>query len=282
MYKDSNIAQTMMDEDYAQEAIRHIESLEETKAIDEYARYLISNAYIKDNGFKLSPPEWSTDIYVDDARMQSYRDKVKPFENYLDNCLEIVLYLVENTNCDAKLVVDYLEHALQWEIGFENIDNHTNLLDEKTPNQYAVKIDRVIKKICEKDESYEELLSEIYEWVGIVTFTKIKYFVIKIENEKNDLIKGIWNFQQQISHLESESKNIMGIHVVLGNEIRPYRKIEIDLRLMENKSYGEKEFASNLIKYLNKVDIDSLWTDDIVIFGYLDMHHFTIELDKLE
>ena len=276
----TKVVQTMMDEAYAQEAIEEIKSLKGSKSIDEYVRHLISDTYIKENGFELSTSEWSTDIQVDDARMQRYREKVKPLENYLDNCLEIALYLTEHTDCDAKLVVDYLSHAQQWYVDFEKIDNHANLLDEENPNQYAVKIDRVIKKICVFDSEYEELLNETYEEVGIVSFTKVFSYVIQVEGEESERIKHFYDLSGHLTCLEEEGKVVTCIHVGLKNEVAPYRYIDFDLKEMEDKNYGGEKFEESLIHYLN--NIDTSWADDIVVGdGDMMMHHYTIEIDRL-
>lgn len=281
MKSSTKVAHTMVDEAYAQEAIEEIKSLQDSKSIDEYARHLISDTYINENGFELSTSGWSEEIQVDDARMQRYREKVKPLENYLDNCLEIVLYLIEHTDCDAKLVVDYLAHALQWYVDFEKIDNHANLLDEENPNQYAVKIDRAIKKICAFDSEYEELLNEIYEEVGIVSFTKVIAYVIKIAGEEDNLIKHVYDVYGQLCYLRDEGKVCIGLHVILVNDEAPYREIEIDLKEMKDKNFEEGEFEENLLKYLN--NIDTSCADDIVVGdGDTMMHHYAIELDRLD
>jgi len=277
----TKVVQTMMDEAYAQEVIKEIKSLKDSKSIDKYARHLISDTYINENGFELSTSGWSEEIQVDDARMQRYLDKVRPLENYLDNCLEIVLYLAEHTDCDAKLVVDYLAHVLQWYVDFEKIDNHANLLDEENPNQYVVKIDRVIKKICTFDSDYEEQLSEIYEEVGIVSFTKVIAYVIKITGEEDHLIKHVYDVYGQLCYLRDEGKVCIGLHVILVNDEAPYREIEIDIKEMEDKNFEEDEFEENLVKYLN--NIDTSCADDIVVGdGDMMMHHYTIELDRLD
>jgi hypothetical protein len=279
MKSSTKVAHTMMDEAYAQEAIKDIKSLKDSKSIDEYARYLISDTYIKENGFELSTSGWLEEIGVDDARMQCYLDKVRPLENYLDNCLEIVMYLAEHTDCDAKLVVDYLAHAQQWYVDFEKIDNHANLLDEENPNQYAIKIDRVIKKICVFDSDYEELLNEIYEEVGIVLFTKVFSYDIQIEGEESERIKHFYDLSGHLTCLEEEGKVVTGIHVGLKNEVAPYRYIDFDLKEMEDKNYGGEKFEESLIHYLN--NIDTSWADDIVVDdGDMMMHHYTIEIDR--
>jgi hypothetical protein len=236
---------------------------------------------MEENGFELSALGWSTDIQVDDARMQRYLEKVKPLENYLDNCLEIVLYLAEHTDCDAKLVVDYLDHALQWYVDFAKIDNRANLLDEENPSQYAVKIDRVIKKACTFDSDYEELLNEIYEEVGIVSFTKVIAYIIKIAGEEDDRIKHVYDLYGHLCYLRDEGKVSIGLHVALANDVAPYREIEIDLKNMKDKNFGEDEFEENLVKYLNTIDT-SLADNIEVNDGDMKMHHYTIELDELE
>jgi hypothetical protein len=67
----------------------------------------------------------------------------------------------------------------------------------------------------------------------------------------------------------------------LANDVAPYREIEIDLKNMKDKNFGEDEFEENLLKYLNTIDT-SLADNIEVNDGDMKMHHYTIELDELE
>ncbi len=130
--------------------------------------------------------------------------------------------------------------------------------------------------IEEDDSTYPS--DETFEVADIVTFSKINRFILKIENEEDELLFNLMNLYEYLPSLESDSKKLIGVHVVLSNEKSPHREIEIDLKEMENKNYEAYDFGFHLIKYLNKIDTTRV--DDIVISADLDMQHYTIEIEE--
>jgi hypothetical protein len=111
----TKVIQTMMDEAYSQEAIEAIKSLKDSKAIDKYVRHLISDAYLKENGFELSALRQEVNTPMDSVCIQAYLNKAIPLNNYISNSMKIAQYILENTDDYSESVEYIIEHLWAWE-----------------------------------------------------------------------------------------------------------------------------------------------------------------------